>query len=48
MGHKRHEQDKQRNIVAKYARKYNLAHTFEDRKAKQKRGHRKHKRKISE
>ena len=44
MGHKRRQQDKQRerNLVAKHARKYNLAHTFEDRKQAQKRGKRKH------
>lgn len=47
MGHKRVVRDKQiaarGNPVAKYARQFNLAHTFEDRKAKSKRGHRKHK-----
>lgn len=43
MGHKRVEQDKQRNLVAKYAREFNLSHTFEDRKRKAKRGHKKHK-----
>ena len=45
MGHKRKEQDKQRsrNLVAKHARQFNLAHTFEDRKQKAKRGHIKHK-----
>jgi len=46
MGHKRVTRDKQMarvNPVAKYARKFNLSHTFEDRKAKAKRGHRKHK-----
>jgi hypothetical protein len=43
MGHKRVTQDKQRNLVAKHARKFNLAHTFVDRKAKEKRGHTKHK-----
>jgi hypothetical protein len=47
MGHKRVVQDKQiaarGNPVAKHARTFNLAHTFEDRKAKSKRGHRKHK-----
>ena len=47
MGHKRVTQDKKiaarGNPVAKHARTFNLAHTFEDRKAKSKRGHRKHK-----
>jgi len=45
VGHKRKEQDKQRsrNLVAKHARQFNLAHTFEDRKQKAKRGHIKHK-----
>jgi len=46
MGHRRTVKDKQMakvNPVAKYARKFNLSHTFEDRKAKSKRGHRKHK-----
>lgn len=47
MGHKRVAQDKKIaarvNLVAKHARTFNLAHTFEDRKAKSKRGHRKHK-----
>ena len=45
MGHKRVKQDKQRerNLVAKHARQFNLAHTFEDRKQAQKRGKIKHK-----
>ena len=48
MGHRRTVKDKQLaaragNPVAKYARKFNLSHTFEDRKAKSKRGHTKHK-----
>lgn len=43
MGHKRVEQEKLRNTVARHARKFNLAHTFEDRKRKQKRGYTKHK-----
>jgi len=44
MGHKRKTEDKRRsNLVAKHARKFTLAHTFEDRKKAQKRGKRKHK-----
>jgi len=43
MGHKRKKEDTRRNLVAKHARTYTLAHTFADRKAKQKRGHIKHK-----
>ncbi len=43
MSHKRRTEDKRRNPVAKHARTYTLAHTFEDRKAKAKRGHVKHK-----
>lgn len=45
MGHKRVEQEraKANNLVAKHARKFNLAHTFEDRKQAQKRGKIKHK-----
>jgi hypothetical protein len=45
VGHKRREEDtrRQNNLVAKHARKFNLAHTFADRKQKDKRGHRKHK-----
>ena len=44
MSHKRVTQDRSRaNPVFKHARTYNLAHTFMDRKAKQKRGHVKHK-----
>ena len=41
MGHKRVEQE--RNLVAKHARKFNKAHTFADRKKREKRGHVKHK-----
>ena len=44
MSHKRVQQERSRtNPVAKYARQFNLAHTFTNRKAKQKRGHVKHK-----
>ena len=43
MSYKRHTEDKQRNLVAKHARKFNLSHTFVDRKQKAKRGHTKHK-----
>jgi hypothetical protein len=44
MGHKRRTEDNRRNnIVAKHARKFNLAHTFEDRKRALKRGKIKHK-----
>lgn len=46
MGHKRKTEDKrrnERNPVAKHARTFNLAHTFEDRKQKARKGHRKHK-----
>ena len=46
MGHKRVQQE--RNLVAKHARKFNLAHTFTDRKAKQKRGHVKHKGRVEQ
>ena len=43
MGHKRVQ--KERNLVAKYARQYNKAHTMMDRKKAAKRGHIKHKQK---
>jgi hypothetical protein len=45
MGHKRKLEDaaRERNLVAKHARKFNLAHKFEDRKRAQKRGKVKHK-----
>ena len=45
MGHKRKQEDnkRQRNLVAKHARQYNMAHTFEDRKQALKRGKVKHK-----
>lgn len=45
MGYKRQQKDraKENNLVAKHARKFNLAHTFEDRKQAQKRGRTKHK-----
>ena len=45
MGHKRRTEDKRRasNPVARHARKFNLAHTFEDRKKALKRGKVKHK-----
>lgn len=43
MGHKRTQQDKQRNLVAKYAREFNKSHVMADRKVRQKRGYRKHK-----
>jgi len=44
MGHKRVEQDRARhNPVAKYARKFNMAHTFTDRKQKARKGYTKHK-----
>lgn len=48
MGHKRKQQDKQRNLVAKHARTFNMAHTFVDRKQKAKRGHVKHKGRIEQ
>ena len=49
MGHKRKQEDRRRadNLVAKHARKFNLAHTFEDRKHAQKRGKVKHKGKLA-
>lgn len=50
MGHKRRTEDKRRaqsNPVAKHARKFTLAHTFEDRKKALKRGKRKHKMQLS-
>lgn len=43
MGHKRNQQDKQRNLVAKHARTFNKAHVMADRKVRQKRGYTKHK-----
>ncbi len=43
MSHKRKTEDTRRNLVAKHARTFNLAHTFVDRKAKAKKGHIKHK-----
>lgn len=45
MGHHRKEEDQRRqnNLVAKHARKFNLSHTFEDRRKAQKRGKIKHK-----
>lgn len=45
MSNKRKQEDKRRenNLVAKHARKFNLAHTFEDRKRAHKRGRIKHK-----
>ena len=45
MGYKRRQKDKTkaRNLVAKHARQFTLAHTFEDRKQAQKRGKVKHK-----
>jgi len=36
------------NLVAKYARKFNLAHTFEDRRRAQKKGKVKHRGKMYE
>ena len=48
MGHKRAQQDKQRNLVAKHARTFNMAHTFVDRKQKARRGYVKHKGSIVE
>ena len=43
MGHKRATENKRRNSVAKFAREFNKAHTFADRKQKAKRGYTKHK-----
>lgn len=43
MSHKRRQEDKRRNLVAKHARTYNKAHVEADRKQRQKRGYRKHK-----
>ena len=34
---------KQQNLVSKYARRFNKAHVFKDRKKASKRGYRKHK-----
>jgi hypothetical protein len=42
MGHKRTQQEKQRNLVAKHARKYNTARVFRDRKKDARRGYNKH------
>jgi hypothetical protein len=49
MGNKRNTEDNRRaqNLVAKHARKFNLSHTFEDRKQAQKRGKVKHKGKLA-
>jgi hypothetical protein len=49
MSNKRKTEDTRRanNLVAKHARMFNLAHTFEDRKQAQKRGKVKHKGKWS-
>jgi hypothetical protein len=44
VGHRRVTEDRKRsNPVAKYSKRYNLAHTFEDRKRKEKSGKVKHK-----
>ena len=45
MSYKRQQQDaqKRRNSVAKYARRFNTAKTFADRKQKLKEGYTKHK-----
>jgi hypothetical protein len=49
VSNKRKKEDTRRanNLVAKHARMFNLAHTFEDRKQAQKRGKVKHKGKWS-
>lgn len=38
---------KQQNLVSKYARQFNKAHVFKDRKKASKRGYRKHKGRIA-
>ena len=46
MGHKRNQEDKKRhkgNPVAKHMREFNMAHTFINRKSRDKKGHVKHK-----
>lgn len=50
MGHKRNAENKRRakNLVAKHARTFNLAHTFEDRRRAQKRGKVKHKGRLND
>jgi hypothetical protein len=49
VSNKRKQEDTRRaqNLVAKHARKFNLSHTFEDRKQAQKRGKVKHKGKLA-
>ena len=50
MSHQRvqKERQKERNLVAKHARQFTLAHTFEDRKRRQKAGKVKHRAQLWE